>query len=97
MVSPSPALDSLVSTTGTEEGKEVDAGHSVSSMTGDWTSASAGMVLLLDAVQTGRDPTLSVATGARALLPKTYSAMELVPASYSCLSAGKYHTRDRSS
>ena len=28
---------------------------------------------------------------------KAYSATELVPASYSCLNAGKYHTHDRSS
>jgi len=38
-------FDNRVSTTGTEVGSEVGAGHSISSMTGDWTRTSAGGVV----------------------------------------------------
>jgi len=64
------ALDNRVLTTGTEGGSEVGAGHSSFSVTCDWIRTSAGMVLLLNSLQTGRGPILSVATGVRALLPK---------------------------
>jgi len=42
-VSWSSAWDNKASTTGTEVGSEVGAGHSISSVTGDWIRTSAGM------------------------------------------------------